>query len=364
MPAAPFATRAPSRMLLVCTQRIGDVILSTPLARSLKRAWPDTPLDVLVLEGTEGALEGNPDVAQVLAFPQRTDWRGKWAQLRSLWRHYDLAVTPMPTDRSRLYGRVAAPFCVGFVTVEERGKGWMLSRSLPFDNLSTHTVAMGESLCALLGIQPTYEVVPPRLKAEYLPSLREFLTPLGGAPYAVLHPFPKYAYKMWRSEAWVAFSQWLESQGLATVITGGRDREEQAYCSGIARQCGALDLSGQLTLAETAEIVDRARLYVGTDTAVTHIAAATGTPTVALFGPSNPVKWGPWPVGWRHAVSPWPRVGSGREGNVWLIQGEGDCVPCLLEGCDRRLDSTSRCLLEISEARVIAAAQAMLALNG
>ena len=355
MPFPPFDLHPPRRILLVCTQRIGDVLLATPLARSLKRAWPQAELDFLAFKGTEGVLEGNPDISRVLAFPQRTDWRGKFSQFRQLWRHYDLAAASIATDRARLYGWVGGRFRVGFVTPEETGKGWMLNRQLPFDDLDTHTVAMAEKLTELLGIAPSFEVVPPAVAPENLAATLARLAPLAGAPYAVLHPFPKYAYKMWRTENWAVLARRLSGQGLKVVLTGGPDADEKAYCAGIASQAEVLNLAGQLSLAETAEIIARGRLFVGPDTAVSHIAAATGVPTIALFGPSNPVKWGPWPKGWQGPASPWQRVGSGRRGNVFLIQGAGDCVPCLLEGCDRSLASLSRCLQEIPVEAVLAA---------
>jgi heptosyltransferase-3 len=361
MTLPPFDLHPPRRILLVCTQRIGDVLLATPLARSLKRAWPQAELDFLAFKGTEGVLAGNPDISRVLAFPQRTDWRGKLSQFRQLWRHYDLAASTIATDRARLYGRVGGRFRVGFVTPEEKGKGWMLDRRLPFDDRDTHTVAMGEKLTELLGIAPSYEVVPPTVAPEKLTATLARLASLGGEPYAVLHPFPKYAYKMWRTENWAELAGRLRGLGLAIVLTGGPDADETAYCSGIARQTDTLNLAGQLSLAETSEIVARAKLFVGPDTAVTHIAAATGVATVALFGPSNPVKWGPWPKGWQGPKSPWPRVGSGRRGNVYLIQGQGDCVPCLLEGCDRSLTSLSRCLQEIPVEAVMAAIEELTA---
>ncbi|MDD5298342.1 MAG: glycosyltransferase family 9 protein [Rhodocyclaceae bacterium] len=355
MTLPPFDLHPPRRILVVCTQRIGDVLLATPLARSLKRAWPQAELDFLAFKGTEGVLQGNPDISRILAFPQRTDWRGKLAQFRQLWRRYDLALATIATDRARLYARVGGRFRAGLMAPGEKGKGWLLDRSLPFDDLDTHTVTMGERLTELLGIAASYEVVPPAVAPGSLTSTLKRLASLAGAPYAVLHPFPKYAYKTWRFENWAELARRIEGLGLKIVLTGGPDADERAYCAGIAHQAEVLNLAGALSLAETAEIVARSRLYVGPDTAVTHIAAATGTPTVALFGPSNPVKWGPWPKGRQGPESPWQRVGSGRQGNVSLIQGRGECVPCLLEGCDRKLDSLSDCLQEIPVQAVMAA---------
>ncbi len=344
----------PKTVLLVCTQRIGDVLLATPLARAIKRAWPDAAIDFVVFKGTEGVLQGNPDIRQVWAFPHRSDWRSKWQQLRSLWNQYDLALSTVPTDRARLYAWVGGRRRFGFISAEEKGKTWMLDGHVLFDDRDTHTVAMGLSLCALLGIAPVYKVVPPRLSGAALESC---LAQVGRKPYAVLHPFPKYAYKMWRQEGWVELARKLQDQyGLDVVLTGGPDADEQAYCASIAQACGANNLAGRLSLAATAELIARSQLFVGPDTAATHMAAATGVPTVALFGPSNPVKWGPWPHSHAQAASPWPRVGRGRQGNVYLLQGRaGECVPCLLEGCERSLHSRSDCLLSISVDEVWAA---------
>jgi heptosyltransferase-3 len=189
------------------------------------------------------------------------------------------------------------------------------------------------------------------------------MRPLAGAPFAVLHPYPKYRYKMWTPAGWIALAQELGARGLAVVFTGGPEPAETAYVDEIIRALPgrALNLAGTLSLAETAELIRRARLYVGPDTAVTHIAAATGRPTIALFGPSNPVKWGPWPSAWNSSASPWPRRGSGRCGNVYLLQGPGECVPCLLEGCERHLDSSSDCLDQLAVGTVLEAVTGLLA---
>jgi heptosyltransferase-3 len=83
------------------------------------------------------------------------------------------------------------------------------------------------------------------------------------------------------------------------------------------------------------------------------LAAAVGTPTVALFGPSNPVKWGPWPKGYAEGRDPYRLKGTQRVNNVVLLQGEGDCVPCMQEGCDRHNGSLSICLQNLPARRVI-----------
>ena len=214
---------------------------------------------------------------------------------------------------------------------------------------------MGLRVAELLGIDPHFDVVAPSAAANInIPA----------QPYVVLHPYPKFQYKMWTEAGWIELARWLQGRGLKVLLTGGPEAAECAYAERIAQAClpGVRNLAGELSLGATAELIQQARLFVGPDTAVTHIAAATGTPTLALFGPSNPVKWGPWPSGWKTLASPWSRRGSGRQGNVYLMQGESEagCVPCLLEGCQRHVDSGSDCLLKLPADRVITAVETML----
>lgn len=354
----------PKRVLVVCTQRIGDVLLATPLARSVKAAWPDAQLDFLVLPGTQGVLEGNPDIHQVLAFPQRASLREKLVQLGKIWRRYDLAFAAIPSDRARIFAWAAARNAVGFTTAEEASwlKRHLLKIAVPFDNLQTHTVTMGLRLIEALGLPAIGQVQPPRVAAENWRQRLEQLGLTGITNYVVIHPNPKFRYKMWESDKWITLISWLRQQGIAVLLTGSGDPTEAAYVQDVASKVpeGCRCLTGLLSLAETAELLKGARLFVGPDTAVTHLAAATGIPTIALFGPSNPVKWGPWPKDWPAGQSPWTFIGSGRQGNVRLIQGPGECVPCLFEGCNRHLDSDSQCLLDITVEQVIAAARSLM----
>jgi heptosyltransferase III len=362
----PDHVKPPATILVICTRRLGDVLLTTPIVRSLKTRWPQAEIDMLVFEGTECVLEHNPDIRRVLTVAHRTGLAQRWRDARAIWRKYDLACAAMSSDRAGFYAWFAGRKRIGLLL--PAGKSWfkrlMFNRYALENNAQQHVVQTGLALLPLVGVAPRAEVVAPGLGSDPArhAELAARLAPLRDKPYAVLHLYPMYAYKMWHSEGWLALIDWLRAQGHGVVLTGGSAPDEVAYAADIAQRAGAdvLNLVGSLSLGATAQVIRAARLFVGPDTSASHIAAATGTPTVALFGPSNPVRWGPWPQGWQAATSPWKLTGSGRHGNVYLVQGAGDCVPCKLEGCEAHLRSWSDCLLMLDANRVIDAACELL----
>jgi len=121
-----------------------------------------------------------------------------------------------------------------------------------------------------------------------------------------------------------------------------------------------IDVSGRLRFAQTADLLRRAALFVGPDTATTHLAAACATPTVALFGPTDPRLWGPMPK--NGLFQPYERViALQTRDNVALLQEPSlACVPCQEEGCEKHRESYSACLDRMSAERVIDAARAAL----
>lgn len=357
-------TQPPQRILVVVTRRIGDVLLATPLIRSLKRAWPQADIHALVFRGTAGVLAANPDLSQVIEIPERPGLVEHLRLYTQIFRRYDLALSMQPGDRPTLYAWAAGRQRLGLQPAV--GHSWrksLLTQWVAYDDLDTHTVRMNLALAELLDIPPLAEVV-----AAYDDADRTVLAQLWpereAHPYAVLHPYPKFNYKMWTPQAWCELTAWLQSRGLAVALSGGPGADERAYVDALAaRLPAARNLCGRLTLGQTACLLAGASLYCGPDTATTHMAAALNIPTVALFGPSNPVKWGPWPYGQPAGRNPWARVGTQYSGNVALVQGEAACapgVPCLAEGCERHIESYSLCLQQLPAARVIAAADRLL----
>jgi heptosyltransferase-3 len=356
--------KPPASILVIVTRRIGDVLLATPLVHSLKQAWPDAAIDALVFSGTEGILAANPDLRRVIAVPENAKDPSHPGILLRLARRYDLAVSTLPGDRPTFYAWLAGRRRIGFILSGKKHfwKRLLLSEGMPFDAKSTHTVLMNLALADLLGIPRSYNVVV-RWEEADKKRVERLLPLVAAAPYAVMHSYPKYPYKMWRRDGWLETARWLRARGIATVLTGGPDAQELASIEGLQREMppGTKNIAGRLSFTELAFLISRAALYVGPDTVVTHMAAALGTATVALYGPTSPVKWGPWPQGYAGNDNPFSLRGSQRVNNVTLLQGPGDCVPCLEEGCDRHVASHSDCLLKLPPAQVIAALASMVA---
>ena len=352
-------------VLVVCTRRIGDVLLATPLLRSLKAAHPGIAVDMLVFDGTQAIIESNPDIGRVWTVNERPGARSHLALLRAIWRRYDLALSVLSGDRPTLYAWIAGRYRVGTLQADDksRWKRKLLNAWVPFDNLNTHTVAMNLRLLEPLGIEP---LSTPMLtwRCEHEEEARRVFPAIDSSQrYAVLHVSPKFAYKEWTVDGWAAVGHWCAQRDLTVLLAGGAAQHERLYAEQVRQRlpARAVDLAGRMSLPALAYCLSRAAVYVGTDTAVSHMAAAIGTPTVALYGPSNPVKWGPWPKDFpATGAGPWKMLGSQRQGNVFLVQGQAHCVPCMKEGCERHVQSLSDCLQHLAPHRVIAALEEML----
>jgi heptosyltransferase-3 len=350
---------------VICTRRIGDVLLATSLVRSLKATLPDAAVDMLVFEGTQDILSANSDLRNVVTISERPGMWEQVALLRRLWRRYDLSMSVLAGDRPTFYAWTSGRFRIGTLLPDRksRWKRSLLDAWVPFDNLETHTVAMNLRLLEPLGIPSVAAPVVSWRPDDEATARRAFPGMDESGRYVLLHVTPKYPYKSWTALGWVELARWLTDQGLTIVVAGGASPEECAFVTRLLEGFPptTIDVAGKVGLPALGYLLSRATLYVGTDTAVTHMAAALGVPTVALFGPSNPVKWGPWPKGFpASSRSPWRMHGSQRQANVFLLQGEAHCVPCLQEGCERHVKSLSDCLQHLPASRVIAAAETML----
>lgn len=341
-----LALPAKPRILVIALRRLGDVLLTTPLIASLRRAWPDATIDALVFADTAGILNGNPDLNGVIAMPARRSVAQSLALAAKLWRRYDLAVSTQSGDRPTFFAAIAGRLCVAPVEAGAKGeiKRRLLHRTLALAP-GVHRVEEMLRLADTLGIDRDPRLVSPRA------------APFDGVPdgpYAVIHAAPMFRYKQWTAAGWREVAQSLRARGLTVVATGGPAADERAYLDEVWRGIDVQRLDGALNWAQLAGLLSKAKLFIGPDTSVTHLAAACGAPTVALFGPTDPRLWAPWPVGGLSEM--WHDTGAVQQrGNVWLVQHAFPCTPCQLEGCERRLGSYSACLDALAPRQVMVA---------
>ncbi len=118
------------------------------------------------------------------------------------------------------------------------------------------------------------------------------------APYAVIHAAPMFRYKQWTdAAAGASLPTRSPRAGSRVIATGGPAEAERRYLDEVWDGARVTRRDGQFVWPQLAGLLAQARVYVGPDTSVTHLAAAAGCPTVALYGPTDPRLWGPWPVG-------------------------------------------------------------------
>jgi len=345
------------RILVVALRRLGDVLFATPVIASLRAAFPQGTIDVLVFADTAGILEGNPDIDHVVTMRPRSGvWRGVALALRLI-KRYDLAVSTQSGDRPTAFALIAGRRHVGPIDGGRRGalRRRALSRSVaPQPGL--HRLEEMLRLVDAVGIARVGHLVCPA-GASLPPAMRQ----AASQPYAVVHAAPMFVYKRWTLDGWRALAAGLRARGLKIMASGGPAAAECSYLDEVWD--GLPDIvrvDGRLSWPELAALLSGARLFIGPDTSVTHLAAASGCPTVALYGPTDPRLWGP--VSAAGLAPMWAAAGTiQRRDNVWLVQNPLPCLPCQNEGCDRHVLSFSKCLDELAPAQVLRAVDAALA---
>src|ERR1043166_3348116 len=278
-----WALLAEPRILVIAMRRLRDVLLTTPLVRSLKRGLPGARVDMLVFRGTEGMLAGNPDIDQVRTVAARPTPGETLALIRSLRRQYDLAVSTQTGDRPTFLAFIAGRRRAGLVPAQGGG-GWWKRRVLNIcvaADAHSHRVVELLSLARALGVALAPELVPPG------GAFAEAVLPHGR--YAVLHANPLYRFRRWTDDGWRALARALGERGLKVIATGGPDAEERAHLDSVWNGAGpAVErLDGKLDWPQLSALIGGAAVYVGPDPSMTHLAAATRCPPVALHRPAR-----------------------------------------------------------------------------
>jgi heptosyltransferase-3 len=369
---APERARTPMRRVLVVTTRqIGDVLLTTPLLRAVRQRWPHAHIDVLGMERSLGMLQGNPDADGLIEIPARPRAGAALALARRLWRSYDLALITDGADRAHLLGWMAARERSGIVPEAGRSNWWkraLLQHAVTAagDRGSVHAVVEKHALLApWLPAAPSAPAVPAVTvppPAPLPPDLAQALQP--GS--VVVHAPSMWEYKQWPVAHYHAVVQALLAQGRQVILTGSsspRDRECIAPLRALGTAPQLLDTSGRLDFNQLVTLFRSAALYIGPDTSVSHLAAAAGLPVIAVFGPTNPLRWAPWPGRAEQPVRFVRRAPVQQAGNVTLLQGPQDCVPCGRAGCEDHRGSRSDCLASITPEQVLREAARVLGIT-
>jgi heptosyltransferase-3 len=181
------------------------------------------------------------------------------------------------------------------------------------------------------------------------------------SPYVVVHPGPLTAYKRWPLSYWQTLLSWMIQQGWQVVLSASPAKQDLQLNQDILSllddeaRSHVVNTAGLLTIPQAKTLIQGALAYVGVDTSITHLAAACNTPTIALFGPTPPTNFGPWPNGFIGEQPYQLRARTQTVGKVTILQGPGECVPCRKAGCDDHANSRSECLDQLDPQQVIEA---------
>lgn len=340
---------------MVATRRIGDVLLTTPLFHALKKAYPTVKIDVIVLKGTAGVLEGNPDLHDVIEISERPNKAEYKDIIKKIWRKYDLSISSLPGDRPALLAWLGSKYRIGILhslAKKHLWKRWVFSKWALLNDQKWHVVMQNKQLTDLLDIEQFFKVVPPFAINSQAVIEQHLGVDFVLTKYCVIHPKPMLRYKELSTSVWGDLGDYFVRQGMLVVITGGPDSKEVELCELLSRQIpGAVSLAGKLRFSDLSFLLKYSQYFVGPDTSVTHLASACGVETLAIFGPTSPVRWGPWPSDDKshEPFSPYKKVAELQQfGNVSVYQPPRSCIPCQEEGCDKHRNSDSLCLREIS----------------
>ncbi|MDP2751749.1 MAG: putative lipopolysaccharide heptosyltransferase III [Rhodocyclaceae bacterium] len=335
----------PRRALIIKLRHHGDVLLSTPVFSALQQAVPSCEIDALIYSDTRPMLEGHPAIAQIHEIDR--DWKRQSipSQLAAEWRlfsalrerQYDWVIHLSIHPRGAWLTRLLRPQKAVAPHRLNEGRFWTGSFTHFYPAQShpqRHTVESNLDALRALGLNPP--------SGPLVLNPGEF-TKTRGDRFIHIHPTSRWLFKCWTVEKMARLADALIERGYPVVLTSAPTPREMEWMAALrsAMQKTALDFSGQLSLKELAALTARALLFVGVDSAPMHIAAAMGTPTVVLFGPSGDREWGPWQV--PHRI---------------LVSKVHPCRPCGSDGCNH--SKVSECLTTLSVEEVLAACEELL----
>ena len=346
----PSVQQDHQNILLIQLGDIGDVVLSIPAFRAVREHFPQAKIIVAVREKAKDLIQHIPWVDDAVAVNQ--DHRSFLHELRYQWTffslvrnyHFDLVFDFRTGTRGAVLAFLSgAKKRVGFFDPEGFWRNRLFTRLYRLDYRSSmHVATYYFSLLQADGLTIAHEGpkmhVTPEMQKKAAHILKKEGIP-SEWPIIAIQPFSLWRYKEWSADKYIRLIHRMISEyRISIVITGSQDESVRAKdlvdrCEGYAgRSRQVFNLAGRTSLGELAALIQSCQLFIGADSAGMHIAAAVGTPTVIIFGPSAPVSWAP--TGSRHAI----------------VQKDLSCVPCRQKGCGG--SEVSRCLEELAVDKV------------
>ena len=281
------------KVLIVRTDRVGDMVLSTPFFSALHAALPQAELVLLAKPFARDLLCGNPDIGRIMDWePSRRD--AIVSALQS--ERFDLAIDmhyDYDLSTAMLCRESAAEYAAGF---DIAGRGAFFNVRVPASG-KKHFLDETSDILSALGLEHTLR--PPRIYADPggWAAAREFLLSQGvprDARIALIHPGGFYPEQRWPAERFAALADLLaEKYALSPCVIGSAD--EERLCASLvaaARRKPALFVGR--SLRELAALFEKSVFFVGNNSGPLHLAAAFGVPTLTTMGPTDPVRWQPF----------------------------------------------------------------------
>jgi ADP-heptose:LPS heptosyltransferase len=363
------------RVLVVRLRSIGDTVLATPSLIALKRFVPHARVDILLEDWVAPLLEGFEHVDEVIAVG-----RGTKDRLRTAWKlrrtGYDVVFNLHGGTTSTFFTRATgARHRVGY---SEYQYSFLCNHRLSSsaDYWGTPVTHSAEQQLALLGhvgvpvedrprssltvsdealhtVEARFEgVKQPRELLEYEYADGTFHRTVGApdeaanngdvlANFALLHPAAAFATKQWAPENFARVVEYLAARGIKRVAVATKNETSVLSSLAEASRVPIIKLD-DLSLPEITALASRAKLFVGNDSGIAHIAAAVGTPTVVVFGSSNRNHWRPW-----------------TDAPNEIVFEEFACQPCAGYECAEF--GEPNCLLSVRPEKVIASVERVLA---
>ena len=340
----------PRRILITRTDRLGDVVLSTPVIRHMRGLYPEAHIAFMVRPENRGAVINNPDLDEVILYDKRGSHRSLWKTFlfaRSLAeKKFDAAIALHPTNRAHMIFFIAGiPARIGY----DRKMPWLLTKRVPHlkhlgreHEIEYNFRMLQEAGFDVSGADRAPYIVTSQEDKDFVDSvIRD--KGLSGDNMIAAHAGASCPSKRWMPESFARTADSLsEGHGSEIVLVGGG---ETIPVSGeVARRMKKkpADLTGKLSVGQLAELLSRCRLFVSNDSGPVHVAVAVGTPSVVIFGRNypglSPERWGPF-----------------GDNNAILHKDVG-CEKCLAHNCDKDF----KCLRAVAVEEVLSAASKII----